>query len=627
MAGLLPGSPDLRGLWRHLRAGADLVTEVPADRFDWRPVFGDPVREPGKTNSRWGAFIDGHDRFDAAFFGMSPLEAELTDPQQRLFMQVAWHAVEDAGHRPGALRGSRTGVFVGATSHDYTLHLFRAGRHLDAHAINGNAHCVIANRVSYQLGLHGPSEVVDTACSSSLTALHRAVRAIREGECDAAIVGGVHLMLTPDLFIAFGQMGMLSPDGRCMTFDKRANGFVRGEGVIALYLKPLSRALADGDTVHAVIRGIAAGHGGRVQALAVPNPAAQADLIASVFRDADVDPRTVAYVETHGTGTEVGDPIEIRGLRRAFSALLGEAGSPAAPWCGVGTIKSNMGHLEAAAGLAGVVKSVLALRHAVLPPSIHFVQANPLLDLDGSPFYVLSDLRPWPRDANAPRRAAVSSFGFGGSNVHLLLEEYPQPPLTEVAGPHPVVLSARSEDRLRAYARALLRRLEDQEPAEPAISLAALAHTLQAGRDEMAARLAIVAADLGELTERLRTYLAGTGDQTGIFTGTTRSGAAPTAATGQADPHQWARQWVVGAAAPWAGAAAPQPRIPLPGYPFAPDRHWAERAPGAQEPAHGNGSMPGSAASWHDLLGSLRQGEKSLDEVDQLLVLDDGDTP
>jgi acyl transferase domain-containing protein/acyl carrier protein len=611
MAGILPGSPDLRALWRNLRDGTDLVTEVPADRFDWRPLYGDPVRDEGKTNSKWGAFIDGHDRFDAAFFGLSPLEAELTDPQQRLFTQAAWHAVEDAGHRPGELRGSRTGVFVGVTSHDYVLHLIRAGRQMEAHAINGNARCVIANRVSYQLGLHGPSEVVDTACSSSLTALHRAVQAIRSGECEGAVVGGVHLMLTHDLFVAFGQMGMLSDDGRCMTFDKRANGFTRGEGVIALYLKPLSRALADGDTVHAVIRGTGAGHGGQVQSLPVPNPAAQAELIASVIRDAGVDPATITYIETHGTGTEVGDPIEIRGLRRAFAALPGGQADGRA-WCGLGAVKSNMGHLEAAAGLAGVVKTVLALRHATLPPSLHFQEVNPLLDLDGSPFYIVDSRRPWPATTGGPRRAGVSSFGFGGANVHVLLEEYEQAPATPANGTQPVVLSARSEDRLRAYARALLDRLGDQEPGERSLQLADIAHTLRVGRDEMAVRLAVLAEDTAQLADRLRAYLAG--DRSGTLTGTVRSGGRPPVTVPETDPARWASRWVTGEAQPWPEPAGRR-RLSLPGYPFAPDRHWAEPVPGRN--GNGNGKHPGNATngettvSWQDLVISLHDGNRS----------------
>ncbi|GDY59745.1 hypothetical protein SVIO_103680 [Streptomyces violaceusniger] len=310
-------------------------------------------------------------------------------------------------------------MFVGATSHDYDGHLIRIGRDRESHSSLGVGHCILSNRISYQLGLHGPSETVDTACSSSLTALHRAVLAIRDGECGAALVGGVHLNLGPRLFVALGQLGVLSPDGVCRPFDEGANGMVRGEGVGALYLKPLSRALADGDTVHGLVRGSGVGHSGRVPSMTVPNPAAQAELIASVYRRAGVDPRTVTYIEAHGTATNVGDPIEVRGLRKAFADLMGGAeNQPVEPWCALGSVKSNVGHLEAAAGLAGTVKTLLAMRHGALPASIHFDTANPLLELDHSPFTVVAEHRPWPRltdedGADLPRRAGVTSLGFG----------------------------------------------------------------------------------------------------------------------------------------------------------------------------------------------------------------------
>ncbi|MET9565850.1 SDR family NAD(P)-dependent oxidoreductase [Streptomyces tauricus] len=638
MAGIFPGSPDYHALWRRLRESADLVGEIPEERFDWRPVYGDPHREPGKTNSRWGAFIEGVDEFDAEFFSISPLEAGLMDPQQRLLLTCAWHAVEDSGHRPGELNGTDTGVFVGATSHDYDGHLIRIGRDHESHASLGVGHCILSNRISYQLGLYGPSETVDTACSSSLTALHRAVRAIGDGECGAAIVGGVHMNLGSRLFVALGQLGVLSPDGVCRPFDEKANGMVRGEGVGALYLKPLSRALADGDTVHGLIRGSGVGHSGRVPSMTVPNPAAQAELIASVYRRADVDPRTVTYIEAHGTATNVGDPIEVRGLRKAFADLMGRPENAAVePWCGLGSVKSNVGHLEAAAGLIGTVKTLLAMRHGELPASVHFDTANPLLELEHSPFTVVAEHRSWPRLTGAdgkeiPRRAGVTSLGFGGTNAHVLLEEHiaqDRTPVPDDGTPRLIVLSARSERALRASAGRLADHLAarhaDGEPEQP---LDDVAFTLRVGRDPMPWRLALLARDTTELLDRLRACRDGSFDGPGIHLGhaTEPPVAAPPPG---ASADELARHWTSGGELPAmssADRAAGARRVPLPGYAFEPTRHWADaphRTSGTAEKAPGAGTGPGSEEEWLHLLNDLRDGARSLDEVDGMLVLGD----
>ncbi|MEZ3181298.1 SDR family NAD(P)-dependent oxidoreductase [Streptomyces pimonensis] len=619
MAGRYARSPDLRTWWRHLREGTHLVGEIPEDRFDWREVFGDPHRTPGTVNSRWGSFIDGVDRFDADFFGLTPLEAELMDPQQRIMLETAWQVVEDAGHRPADLRGSRTGVFIGATSRDYDWQLHRAGRHREGHVVSGNGHCLIANRISYQLDLRGPSEAVDTACSSSLTALHRAVRAVRHGECDAAIVGGVHLFLTADLFVALGQLGIMSPDGRCAAFDRRANGMVRGEGSVAVLVKPLSRALADGDTVYALVRGSGVSHGGggHMDSLMMPNPTAQADLIASVYRDAGVDARTVTYVEAHGTGTEVGDPIEVRGLRKAFAAVDGRADTePVEPWCLLGTVKSNVGHTEAAAGLTGVVKTVLAMRHGMLPPTLHFTEPNPLLDLDGSPFRVVDRPTPWPA-GDAPRRAGVSAFGLGGTNAHVLLEDFPD---TRAGAPEhdgrPVVvpLSARTPERLRARLRQLHAFLTETGPGDGSTppALTDLAHTLTVGRDPMAHRAAFVVGTTGQLAVAVRRLLDGEhGPDT--FTGAAdrRSGEPAGPPVPDSDPYAAARHWVSGT------GRTPVPdgrRIPLPAYPFDPQRHWAEPLE-----VPDSAPVPDTGASLPELLQALNDGRLSVDEAERLM--------
>ncbi|MFY0524636.1 SDR family NAD(P)-dependent oxidoreductase [Archangium gephyra] len=598
VSGTFPRSADLDAFWRHLEQGNDLIEEIPPSRWDWRAVHGDALSEPDRTHVKWGSFIDGVEHFDAAFFRITPREAALMDPQHRLFLQTAWHTLEDAGYRPTSLAGSRTGVFVGIGTTDYHDLLRDFGLPADAHSATGRAHSVLPNRLSFLLDLHGPSLPVETACSSSLVAIHQAVRALREGACDLALAGGVNLLLSPHLYFSFSRAGMLCEDGRCKTFDARANGYVRGEGVGALLLKPLSRAEADGDTIYAVIRGTAINHGGRANALTAPNPNAQAELLVAAYQDAGIDPATVGYIEAHGTGTSLGDPIEVIGLRKAFSQLYQQwdRPAPAQPHCALGSVKTNIGHLETAAGIAGVLKVLLALRHRTLPASLHFQTPNPQLRLEGSPFLINGHTRPWPAllEANgveAPRRAGVSSFGFGGTNAHVVLEEYRAPPRpgTSAGRPQLVVLSARDAESLRASA-ALLREALGK-PTRPLLE--DLAYTLTTGRELLEARLATVVQGLDELATRLGDWLA-RGSAEGVHTGTASpsnaqqsllegdAGAAfleSLMAGGELD--RLARLWVTGALSDLSRLyRGRQPRrVSLPGYPFTRTRHWLLPAP------------------------------------------------
>ncbi|WP_262704979.1 MULTISPECIES: SDR family NAD(P)-dependent oxidoreductase [Streptomyces] len=572
MAGRFPGSPDLDAYWENLAAGRDLIEEIPADRFDWRDIYGDPREDPERVPSRWGGFLSGIDGFDPEFFRISPREARTMDPQHRLFLHAVWQAIEDAGHDPTSLEGTRTGVFVGVGSTEYAQMLIERGVEIDGQAATGNAHSVLANRVSFLLGLHGPSEPLDTACSSSLTAIHRAVQAIRAGECDAALAGGVNALLSPTGFLAFGKSGMLSPDGRCKTFDHRADGYVRGEGVAAILLKPLSRAQADGDHVYALVRGTAVNHGGRANSLTAPNPQAQTDVIVRAHRAAGVSADTITYVEAHGTGTALGDPIEVNGLVDAFRAL-GSGGRTG--YCALGSVKTNVGHLETAAGVAGLIKVVKALQHRQLPPSLHMERVNPLIDLTDAPFYLLDESRPWSRlsDGNGgevPRRAGISSFGFGGVNAHVMVEEYqpdePSGPMADERseGPHLFVLSARTEERLRRYATALADSLE-RTPRRPAD----VAHTLRVGRPALDERLAVIAHGIPELVERLRAYADGFGRREPDL-------VCPL--------QQLAVRWVRRKETDWSDLdAVPGRRVPLPTYPFEEDRYWLPE-PAAADP-------------------------------------------
>ncbi|WP_275405181.1 type I polyketide synthase [Streptomyces sp. S4.7] len=599
VSAVLPGSADLDEFWRHLVDGTELVTDTPADR--WRSWAG-PERAPGVR----GALIKDFDTFDCRFFGISPGEAELMDPHQRIFLQTVWKAFEDAGRRPTELAGTRTGLFVGHGSMDYVEVLAHSAAGTQSHTATGLAHSILPNRISHQLDLRGPSESVDTACSSSLVALHRAVRSLREGECDLAVAGGASILMSPTPFDSFQQAGMLAPDGRCKTFDRAADGYVRGEGVVAVVLKPLDKALADGDHVYAVVRGSAVNHGGRSASLTAPSPDAQADLIATAWRRSGLDPATATYIETHGTGTSLGDPIEIEGLKKAFATLHRDWGHTerAEPHIGLGSVKTSIGHLEAAAGLAGVVKMLLALRHERLPALRHFGELNPFIRMDGSPFRIVDRTEAWPRltdgeGAPVPRRCGVSSFGFGGTNAHVVLEEFIAAPAPDeaadpAAGPYLVPLSARTPGALREYADAVVRWLDEHAPENgaPAFDLSALADTLQLGRDAMDERLALVVADTDDLYDGLVRYLrgedadtawyagnaAGAGALSGVLLSDAEGAAYLQALLDRGATDKLARLWAAGADLDWRELRGDRPvrRTPLPTYPFERRRCWPQ---------------------------------------------------
>jgi amino acid adenylation domain-containing protein len=600
MSGQFPGAPDVDAFWEVLAEGRDCIGEVPAERWDWRDYFGDPLSEPGRGNVRWGGFIDGMAAFDAPFFGISAPEARMMDPQQRLLLTEAFRVMEDAGYAPSALAGSRTGVFVGTADTGYSRLLSQAEVAIEGYSMTGLAPSLGPNRISYFYDFHGPSVAVETACSSALVAVHRAVEAIRSGHCTAAIAGGINALLLPEAFVGFSKAGMLSPGGRCKPFSAEADGYARGEGVGLVFLKPLAAAEADGDRILAVIRASAENHGGRAASLTAPNPRAQADLLRTAYAAAGFDPRTVGYIEAHGTGTPLGDPIEVEALTSAFADLTRDAeaifGPAPAQSCAIGSVKSNIGHLELAAGIAGLIKVLLQFRHGTIAPTLHCDALNPYLKLGAGPFHVARQRTDWtaPVDARGeelPRRAGVSSFGFGGSNAHLVLEEYrpPAPPPARdacAAGPSLVILSARSEPQLREMAERLLAFL-----AEPGrrVSLTDLAHTLQTARDAMEFRLGFVASSLAELPDRLSAYL-GAGPREGLHVGRAKAGrrtmallqsddALRLAAAGLVDrgrPDDLLALWVDGFNVDWGSISrnGGARRISLPGYPFAQTRYW-----------------------------------------------------
>ncbi len=460
MDGIFPDADDLAEFWQKLQSDSDLIREVPASRWDWREFIGDPLNEANKMRSKWGGFIRNPQYFDAEFFNISPREARMMDPQQRLFMQVVWRAIENAGYDATQFSGRNIAIYAGNQFEDYQ-NLLAQSNIWNERVTTGCAPALLANRISYLLNLSGASESINTACSSSLIAVHRAVKAIQNGETEMAIAGGVSLMLSPYNMLSAGVLDILADDGRCKTFDKRANGYVKGEGVGAVLLKPLSRAQADGDVIQAVILGSAENHGGRASSLTAPNGRAQAALIAAAINRSGIDPESISYIETHGTGTELGDPTEIEGLKTAFARLRqSPPGDGAADhqYCGLGTVKTNIGHLEPAAGIAGLIKVVLSMQHATLPGNPNFKELNPYIRLTDSPFYIVEKSTAWPqRDPAIPRRAGVSSFGFGGANAHVILEEYPAVSNAESGSVRELVfgLSAQSLPQLQAMSHNL----------------------------------------------------------------------------------------------------------------------------------------------------------------------------
>ncbi len=495
MACRFPGGANTpEAFWRLLDDGVDTITEVPAERWDWRQFYHSDPATAGCMVSRWGGFVGDPSRFDAAFFGISPREAESMDPQQRLLLEVTWEALEHAGIVPGHLAGSRTGVFLGISSSDYSLRAMGAGHpeNITPFTATGCSASVAAGRVAYVLGLQGPCVAIDTACSSSLVAVHQACRSLQATDSHLAIAAGVSLMLSPEASIALSQMRALSPSGRCRTFDARADGYVRGEGCGVVVLKRLPDALANGNQILAVIRGSSVNHDGRSNGLTAPNGNAQEQVIRLALADANVDPDGVDFVETHGTGTALGDPIEVGALEAAY----GKTRSPDQPLV-LGALKTNVGHLEAAAGVAALIKTVLALCNSRIPRNLHFEQVNPYINWRAFPVRLPTQSLPWMA-SERPRRAGVSAFGISGTNAHIILEEAPRDVIGdahEEAGAGtmsgsavwPLLVSGKTEGALRAQAARLAEHMTEHSD----VPLRDICYSLATTRTHFGARLAL----------------------------------------------------------------------------------------------------------------------------------------
>jgi acyl transferase domain-containing protein/aryl carrier-like protein len=502
-----PGADGPEAYWRLLASGVDAIREVPPDRFRLDELYDPDPAAPGKLNTRHGGFLGGVDRFDAGFFGISPREAVHVDPQQRLLLEVAWEAMEDGGVVPERIAGQAVGVFLGVSSYDYGAEqLARYESIADGYVNTGSALSIAANRISYLFDLRGPSLVIDTACSSSLVAAYLACQSLSRGESTLALAGGVNLILSPSITIGFSKLQAMAKDGRCKAFDARADGYVRGEGAGIVVLKPLAQALADSDRIYAVIRGGALNQDGRTNGLTAPNGLSQEALLREAMASARVAPCDIDYVEAHGTGTALGDPIELN--------ALGAALAPARPRekrCAVGSVKTNFGHLEAAAGVAGLIKLALSLERRQIAPNLHFEKPNPYIRFDALPLRVPTSLEPWPSEGRAGL-GGVSSFGFGGTNAHLVLEEPPRPPAMEGSLERRteqsclLPISARSQEALLALVRAYALHLRGAAAGSPFSDLCATAATRRSHHDF---RLAAVGRDPEAVAEKLEGFLAG----------------------------------------------------------------------------------------------------------------------
>ncbi|MGJ3251819.1 MAG: aminotransferase class I/II-fold pyridoxal phosphate-dependent enzyme [Elainellaceae cyanobacterium] len=509
-----PGADNPDAFWQLIQTGVDAITEVPPSRWDVDAVYDPDPTTPDKANTRWGGFLDQIDQFDPQFFGIAPREVSTMDPQQRLLLEVAWEALEDAGHIPETLKGSKTGVFIGIGTHDYSIMLWQQPVN-DPYATTGTGNCIAANRLSYLFDFKGPSLAVDTACSSSLVAVHLACQSLWTGESSMALAGGVNILLLPTITTGFSKGGFMSAQGRCKSFDASANGYVRSEGAGIVVLKPLSHALEGGDPIYAVIRGTAVNQDGFSNGMAAPNPDAQAAVLREAYQRAGISPGQVQYVEAHGTGTKIGDPVEAQ----ALGAVLSGDRQPGDD-CAIGSVKTNIGHSETAAGVAGLIKAALALKHRQIPPSLHFQTPNPHIDFASLGLRVQTTLEPWITNG-APALAGVNSFGFGGTNAHVVLEGMSQ---QSVAGDQPstfddlpmqdgekvgrshevLTLSAKNETALRELAGRYEAFLAGWEGR-----LADVCFTANTGRSRFHHRLACVASSVEQMGAQLRAIASG----------------------------------------------------------------------------------------------------------------------
>ncbi|MCP5008276.1 MAG: type I polyketide synthase, partial [Planctomycetes bacterium] len=625
LSGRYPESVNVREYWKNLRDGKDCIIEVPENRWNWREYFSKDYTKDGSHYSKWGGFIEGVDEFDPLFFNISPREAEVMDPQERLFLEHTWMAMEDAGYTRETLGVSQdneltmqVGVYVGVMYGEYQL--FGAQESLRGNRMGfASSLASIANRVSYVFNLHGPSMTIDTMCSSSLTSSHLACQDLKQGRTNLAIAGGVNVSIHPNKYLMLSAGQFISTKGHCESFGEGGDGYIPGEGVGVVLLKRLEEAIRDGDNIYGVIQGSAINHGGKTNGYTVPNPNAQSNVIERALSESRIDPRQISYIEAHGTGTKLGDPIEITALSKAFGKYTQEKG-----FCLIGSAKSNIGHCEGAAGVGGLTKVLLQMKYGQIVPSLHSSTLNPNIDFKNTPFVVNQELTNWDcpviEGQELPKIAGISSFGAGGSNAHLIVKEYQDSQratttsITVSRFPVIVPFSARTKEQLLESARNILYFLKEhafvQDSKSPiykdstqleqsnqsddagtsSLDLVNLSYTLQAGREAMEERLGFIVASIKELEEKLEAYLAGDQDIEDTYLGEVkRTKETLTVFTADEDLQQaiesWINKgkfskildlWVKGLVLDWSklyGETKPK-RISLPTYPFARERYW-----------------------------------------------------
>jgi acyl transferase domain-containing protein/NAD(P)-dependent dehydrogenase (short-subunit alcohol dehydrogenase family)/acyl carrier protein len=589
MACRFPGgasSPDR--FWDMLINGIDAIREVPQDRWNLEKYFHPDPAMPGRTVMKYGGFLERVDLFDPEFFGIAPREVARMDPQHRFFLETAYEALWDAGQTARRLGGSRTGVFLAEYYNDYLRMQLGDASRIEAYTLSGTAHSLSVGRLSYLLNLLGPSMVVDSACSSSLVTVHLACQSLRAGESDMALAGGVSVIIRPEENIPLSKWGLLAPDGRCKTFDSRADGFVRGEGCGVIVLKRLSDAISDGDRIHAVIRGTAVNQDGRSTFLSAPNGLSQQAVVRAALKNARLDASRISYVEAHGTGTKLGDPIEVE----ALAEVVGQP-RPEGDKCLIGSVKTNIGHLEAASGIAGLIKTVLCLLHEKIPPHLHFRKLNPHIDLTNSSLAICPEGAPWPAGSR-PRYAGVSSFGFGGTNAHVVLEEAPRIPLPQVKGgpgvrqDHLLPISARTLEGLDALARSY-RTFLGPDGVGRNLILADICYTAGARRDHLEYRASFIASTHAEMYAQMEGFLnAGSGAGVKRVTADKARPAFQTQAPAEdvaTDLKEVGSRYEAGQDVRW-DVLYPNGRIvSLPAYPWQRQRYWIQEPAGPAQSA------------------------------------------
>jgi acyl transferase domain-containing protein/acyl carrier protein len=600
MSGQFPQARNLEEFWQNIAQGRNCITEIPPTRWDVNRYYDQELTKKDKLHSKWLGALDDIDCFDPLFFRISPQEAEYMDPQHRLFLQESYRAFEDAGYSSNTLNNKKCGVYLGISNNDYGLLLSQNG--VLSTPVTSNSFAIAAARIAYYLNLKGPAISVDTACSSSLVAVHLACQGLVNGETDMALAGGVTLWLAPESHLSMSEAGMLSSTGQCKAFDDTADGIVVGEGVGALVLKRLKDAEGDNDFIYGVILGSGINQDGRTNGITAPSVDSQIELERSIYAKYGIDPGTISYVEAHGTGTKLGDPIELEALATAFQERTAKKN-----YCALGSVKSNIGHTASAAGVASVLKILLSMRHGTLVPTLNVTKENSHFDFKNSPFYICRAKQAWDVATGSLRRAAVSSFGYSGTNAHLVIEEYLSP--AEEAAPlrdntsFIVPLSARTAEQLRQRARDLLefigtpqqrgQPVEESTASSKPVDLAAVAYTLQIGREAMEERLGFVVSSVEQLAEKLSAYIDGETNIEGAHRGRVEPGNDGMTIIGRDDDMQeaiarWIGRrklsklldvWIRGLNVDWNklyGNVKPR-RIGLPTYPFAKERYWIQK--------------------------------------------------